>query len=144
MTSLHRFRRFIFLLLSLTLSAQAMAVASMGACHRMNSLTKSHRIAASAHDHAAAAGHHLHAHGGETAVPDSNGVQAADSGGTSTSGDNGRGSCAACAACHVASAILNSELDLIDIPRCGSVMFPALEVARLRPVASGLERPPRA
>jgi len=111
----------------------------------MNSLTELHAMATgSAHAHPNAAMHHMQASHGETAAPHSDVAHSTHSGDKPPSSDNSRDSCAACAACHVANAILNSELDLIDIPKSGTATFPVVEVSRLRQVASGLERPPRA
>jgi hypothetical protein len=145
MANFFRFRRFIFLLLSLTLGAQAMAVVSMGACHRMKSLTALPHVAmASAHDHSDSATHHMYAQIGEKMAHRSGAAHDTESGGTAPSGDDSRVSCAACAACHLSSVILNTEIELTDIPGSGAAAFPDAEVPRTSNVASGLERPPRA
>jgi hypothetical protein len=145
MANFFRFRRFIFLLLSLTLSAQAMAVASMGACHRMKSLAMLQHVAmASEHDHPDSATHHMDAQIGDKAAHHGGAMHHTEPGGTAPSGDDSRVSCAACAACHLSSVILNTELELTDIPVSGATTFPDAEVARMSNVASGLERPPRA
>ena len=133
MTYFHPFRRCILLLLSLTLSTQALAVASMGACHRMKALTAVHQmVAPTAHQHASAAAHH-----------DGSMHHAGDHGKAPT-GDDTRVSCAACAACHLCSIILNNVTVAADVPVEASTRFPNIEVPRARNVASGLERPPRA
>lgn len=133
MTYLFRFRRCILLLLSLTLSAQAMAVASLGVCHRMQALAAAHRVAAPvAHHHADSVAHE---HGS---------MHHADPSNTAPASDDTRVGCAACAVCHLASAMPGALTVAADIPVAGSTRFPLIDIARVRNVASGLERPPRA
>ncbi len=133
MTYLFRFRRCILLLLSLTLSAQAMAVASLGACHRIKAMTTVQEpVLAAAHHHGDAAAHHDGA------------VHHADAVNTSPWTEEARLSCAACAACHATSIIPNTETSLPDALVADATIFPDTDVPRARNVASGLERPPRA
>lgn len=137
MTYLVRFRRLIILLLSVTLCTQAMAVASLGACHRMQALTAMTAMqmmaAPMAHDHAdASIAHHAAA------------MHHADPDGTVPASDGDRVSCAACAACHLSSVILNNVNISTDIPVAAATVFADANLARVRNVASGLERPPRA
>lgn len=144
MRSFRQFRRFLLLLLSLTLSAQSMAVTSLGACHNLRTLgaLSSQVAVANSHHHESAAslhggplGKHGHesvadAHGGDT---QNRAVQ-----------DGGRSACAACAACHLCTVVLPSSPLVVDIPVDGAASFPESAVPRVRNVASGLERPPRA
>ena len=135
LTMLHssKFCRVIFLLLSFTLSSQAMAVASLGSCHRMKALIAVHEATQpTAHLHADLAVHH----DGSAHHTDSNGKAPAT--------DDTRVSCAACAACHMSSAIFSRVIVSADIPVAGTMFFPDTEVPRARNIASGLERPPRA
>ena len=128
-----KFCRFIVLLLSLTLSAQAMAVASLGSCHRMKALTAVHQVSEpTPHHHADSEAHH------------DGSMHHAESSGKAPASDDTRGSCAACAACHMSSVITSSVIVLAYIPIRGATIFPDMEVPRARNVASGLERPPRA
>ena len=130
-----KFCRVILLLLSLTLSAQAMAVASFGACHRMKalSLTAAHHVALPA------VHHHI-----DSAAHDGAAMHHADSSGPVPADDGSRASCAACAACHVSNFILNDDSVTAHIPVASPTVFLDNEVARARNVASGLDRPPRA
>ena len=133
MIYLSQFRRCFLLLLSLTLSAQAMAVASVGACHRMKALTAVHQAAEpTAHHHADAAAH------------DDGSMHHADATGKSPASDDTRLSCAACAACHLCAVMPNVEIALTDNPIASAAIFLDTDVARARNVASGLDRPPRA
>lgn len=133
MNFLFRFRQCIFLLLSFTLSAQAMAVISLGACHRAKVMTTVQASAPSgAHHHAEAAAHpHTSMHH-------------ADSTGKAPVADDARQSCAACAACHMASIIPNDVMILLGPLVATAAIFPNTDVPRARNVANGLERPPRA
>ena len=147
MTYFIRFRRFALLLLSLTLSTQAMAVVSFGACHQVKALLSATQVAvvsvALASHHfglsSTAATHHEH---------DSSSQQGAASHDTessdSSNGDSSRVKCAACAGCHLVSAVLPAENVVADIPKAGSTSFLEFIVPRARNVASGLDRPPRA
>ena len=151
MTYFLRFRRFALLLLSLTLSTQAMAVISFGACHQVKALLSATQSAAPARATVSAhAEHHSgssttaathHKHDGNAhpdAVP--HGTESSDS----SNGDSGRVKCAACAACHLCSAVLPMENVVADIPKTGSTSFFEFTVPRVRNVANGLDRPPRA
>lgn len=153
MQFLHRFRRYLLLLLSLTLSVQAMAVASLGACHQVKALAlASANIAsaniASVHDHHAdqpahrAAEHrhgHSHSHSEQAAH-----VALNTDADERPAEDDGRVKCPACATCHLCSVLLTTPTVLADVPAGGSVSFVESTVPRVRNVASGLERPPRA
>ena len=133
MINLLQFRRCTLLLLSLTLSAQAMAVASLGSCHRMKAMMALHQmVTPDAHHHADSAEHH------------DGSMHHADGNGKAPTNDDARGGCAACAACHLSSVILNTEHPVADVPLPGGTTFPHTDVPRARNVASGLERPPRA
>lgn len=125
--------RFIVLLLSLTLSAQAMAVASLGSCHRMKALTAVHQVSESTPHHHA-----------DSEAPHDGLMHHAESSGKAPASDYTRVSCAACASCHLSIVIPNSVVVSADIPVVGATIFPAKKVPRVRNVASGLERPPRA
>jgi hypothetical protein len=141
MSYFFRFRRYILLLLSLTLSAQAMALASLGACHRMKALVAIEQVVLAMPHHGSSNAHH-HA---DSAAHDASSTHDADSGASGTgSGDDKRVSCAACAVCHLASAIPSTLTVAADIPVAGSSSFPRMDVPCARNVASGLERPPRA
>ncbi len=138
-----QFRRALLLLLSLTISMQAMAVASFGECHRVKALaalaatvtstTHTQRGVSLAH-HDAATGHGEHqstaAHNNDT--------------GDGSTQDDTRSKCAACAGCHLCSAVLSDATVVADIPAAESASFPESAVSRVRNVANGLERPPRA
>jgi hypothetical protein len=138
-----QFRRALLLLLSLTLSMQAMAVASFGECHRVKALaalaatvtstTHTQHGDASAH-HDAATGHGKH----RPAATHNNDT------GERTTQDDSRIKCAACAGCHLCSAVLTDARVVADIPAAESALFPESIVPRVRNVANGLERPPRA
>ncbi len=139
-----QFRRLLFLLLSLTLSAQSMAVASLGACHKVKALallSAQVSVSASHRSHGDVATQHgsAHVHGKQGAVA----AHSGDSEDRSTQ-DGGRVKCVACAACHAFSVVLPTETALADIPVSGSVSFPESASPRVRNVANGLERPPRA
>jgi hypothetical protein len=140
-----RFRRFALLLLSLTLSVQAMAVTSFGACHRVKALLSTTPLTVYAHaQHPSGSSvtttedrvNHGHAHHG-------NAAHDTESNDTS-SAENIRVKCAACAGCHLCSAVLLAENVLADIPKTGLTVFMEFTVPRVRNVASGLDRPPRA
>lgn len=143
MKHLHHFRRFLFLLLSLTLTAQSMAVASLGACHKAKALallsaqvnvSASHRHHDDVTAHAVSELSH-NKHGAITTHgPDSD----------DSTQDGSRVKCAACAACHLCSVMLTNEATTADTPMGGPASFPESIVPRVRNVASGLERPPRA
>lgn len=138
-----QFRRALLLLLSLTLSMQAMAVASFGECHRVKALaalaatvtstTHTQHGDASAHRDAAT-GHDKH----QSAVAQNNDA------GDLPAQDNNRIKCAACAGCHLCSALLSDATVGADVPAAESASFPESAVPRVRNVANGLERPPRA
>jgi hypothetical protein len=130
-----KFCRIILLLLSLTLSAQAMAVASFGACHRMKALA----LIAVHHVTLPTSHHHV-----DSAAHDGAAMHHAESSSTVPADDGSRVSCAACAACHVSSFILNDDSVTAHIPVASPTVFQDNEVARARNVASGLDRPPRA
>ena len=153
MTYFLQFRRFVLLLLSLTLSTQAMAVMSFGACHQVKALLSATRVVvaapatvkvdAHAEHHSGllsiAAMHHQHdgnAHHGvafhDTESSDSSNV------------DSSRVKCAACAGCHLGIAVLPAKIVVADIAKTESTSFLAFTVPRVRNVASGLDRPPRA
>lgn len=142
MNSLRQFRRFLLLLLSLTLSVQAMAVASLGECHRVKALASVQASLAAKHSHHGDASAHLdtdHGHGKRGAAT----TQSNDAGDRPAQ-DGSRVKCAACAACHLCSVVPTTPTVLADIPAGGSVLFPESTVPRVRNVANGLERPPRA
>lgn len=145
MTYSLRFRRFALLLLSLTLSTQAMAVVSFGACHQVKALLSAAHLTVGtdaeqyAQPNTVAVTHHSHdrnTHHGD-AAHDS---ESSDSSKTEKS----RVKCAACAGCHLCSAVLPAENVVADIPKTGLTAFPEFTVPRVRNVATGLERPPRA
>lgn len=143
MKSLRQFRRALFLLLSLTISAQSMAVASLGSCHQVKALAfaQASPISLTHAHHGEASAHHEADHG--------HGKHIAAAANDNDAGDRplnvgSRVKCAACAACHVCSVVLTTQTVLADIPADGSVSFPEPAVPRVRNVASGLERPPRA
>lgn len=140
-----RFRRFALLLLSLSLCMQAIAVTSFGACHQVKALLSASQVMVGAHaehdarSNAAAVTHHddqSSAHH-DDAIHD---TQGSDSSKTEKS----RVKCAACAGCHLCSAVLQTENLMADIANSGSEIFHEFTVPRVRNVASGLERPPRA
>lgn len=145
MTYFLRFRRFALLLLSLTLSAQAMAVASFGACHRVTAALSATHLGADTHtEHAVHANmvvatdqkHDSHSHHGDAShEPDSN---------DSSKNEKSRVKCAACAGCHLLGAVLPAEHAVAEILKSESTHFLEFTVPRVRNVASGLERPPRA
>ena len=142
MKSLRQFRRFLVLLLSVTLSVQAMAVASLGSCHRAKALAtlQTSVVAMHAHGNGGSAHHdadHGHVKQGAAAV------HGGDAGDRPTQ-DGSRVKCAACAACHLCSVVLSTPTVHADIPAGGTASFPELAVPRVRNVANGLERPPRA
>jgi len=142
MNLFRQFRRCLLLLLSLTLSAQAMAVASFGACHRAKPLASVEMsVSASRQHHGDSVAHQA----GER----NNGHHSADSVANGYPKDGGpqdasRVKCAACAACHLCSVVLTNETVAVDIPAGESTSFPQVAVPRVRNVANGLERPPRA
>ena len=111
-----------------------MAVASLGACHRIKALAAVHQLAApTAH------------HDADSAAHDHESMQHhADSTGKSPASDDTRLSCAACAACHLCAVIPNVAIALTDIPIASATDFLDTDVALARNVASGLDRPPRA
>ena len=143
MNIFRQFRRALCFLLSLTLSMQAMAVASFGECHRIRALsslaatvastTHTQRGDATAH-HDAASGLGKHAstveHGNDAGNPPTQ--------------DGTRTKCSACAGCHLCTAVLINATVVADIPAAESASFPGSAVSRVRNVANGLERPPRA
>lgn len=138
------FRRFLLLVLSLTLTAQSMAVASLGACHKANALAllSAQLNVSASHRHHQNVSSQLDSTRGyseHVAVP----AHGQDSDDDSTR-DGSRAKCAACAACHLCSVILTSASITADTPMGGSVSFPESIVPRARNVANGLERPPRA
>jgi len=145
MTYFLRFRRFALLLLSLTLSTQAMAVVSFGACHQVKALLSATQLTAGSHaEHhsiatTVAVTHHKH---------DSNAyhVSAAydDEANDKSTTESNRVKCAACAGCHLCSAVLLADHVGADIPKSESTSLLAFTVPRVRNVASGLDRPPRA
>ena len=142
MHSLRQFRRFLLLLLSLTLSVQAMAVASLGECHRVKAVASLQASLAPMRAHHGEASAHRdadHGHGKHGAAV----AQDNDAGDRPTQ-EASRVKCAACAACHLCSVVPTTPTVLADIPAGGSVLFPESTVPRVRNVASGLERPPRA
>lgn len=142
MNVFRQFRRCLFLLLSLTLGVQAMAVASFGECHQAKALASVAATVATTHgQHSDAVAHHTAEAGHEK-----HGAAAAqnfDIDNQSTQ-DSSRIKCAACAGCHLCSVILISAMVLADIPVAELASFPESTVPRLRNVANGLERPPRA
>jgi hypothetical protein len=119
-----------------------MAVASFGACHQTKAFAAAQANRTAAHQHHDVASAHSdaeHIHDKHAAVS-ALGNNSSDP----TTQDGSRVKCASCAACHLCSALLSAETDVVDIPTGGSVAFPESEVPRIRNVASGLERPPRA
>ena len=138
-----QFRRALLLLLSLTLSMQAMAVASFGECHQGKALASMAAAVASTkhalHDDGAA--HHVTetGHGERGAAVGHN-----NDSGDRPAKDGSRIKCAACAGCHLCSVMLIDATVVADIPTAESASFPESEVPRVRNVANGLERPPRA
>lgn len=142
MNVFRQFRRALSLLLSLTLSMQAMAVASFGECHRARALasaaatvavTQAQYSDSTAH-HAAEARHEKH-RGAAAHNTDSS---------DRPTQDDSRIKCAACAGCHLCSVVLIETTVVADIPATDSASFPESAVPRVRNVANGLERPPRA
>ena len=142
MSFFRQFRRPLLLLLSLTFSMQAMAVASLGACHRAKALVSAETNVTSPHkSHSDMAAHH--------ASERSHGVDGANAATGGHSKDNpsqdaSRVKCAACAACHLCNVVLTTATIDVDIPAVEPTFFPESSVPRVRNVASGLERPPRA
>ena len=139
MNYFRQFRRFLLLLLGVTLSVQSMAVASFGACHKTRTLDAGRVPIAAAHN----------SHGDPTAGHDDHGKHVAANAHSGDSEDRpvqdgSRVKCAACAACHLCGAVLTAEPVVADIPTAGSTSFPDSVVPRVRNVANGLERPPRA
>ena len=116
-----------------------MAAASFGSCHRVKALIEVQEVH-KAHEVAVPPTHH---HADSTAHHDGS-MHHADSSDKALAGDNTRVSCAACAACHLFSVIGNGVNVTTALPVAGAASFPDTEVARVRNVASGLERPPRA
>ena len=140
-----RFRRFALLLLSLSLCMQSMAVTSLGACHQVKALSSAAQVVGGAHAqhdarlNAKAVTHHddqSSAHH-DDAIHD---MQGSDSSKT----DKNRAKCAVCAGCYVCSGVLPAENLMADISKSKSAIFHEVTVPRVRNVASGLERPPRA
>ena len=117
-----------------------MAVASFGGCHQVKAFAQAN-VAASHRQHGDAITHpnveQRHGKHGTASLP-------GDDAGNGSTQDGSRVKCASCAACHLCSVVLNTETVLADIPTDGSVSFPESDVPRVRNVASGLERPPRA
>lgn len=153
MTCFLRFRRFAFLLLSLTLSVQAMAVASLGACHRMKALSSVIAVAAHGTQHAITKYEATQAprnpahemHHGSSAQHDS--VQAGASlnhshGDSQNDGD--RVKCASCAGCVLSCAVLPDAAFAVNIPAASVTKFLESTLPRVDNIANGLERPPRA
>ena len=142
MTYFLRFRRFALLLLSLSLSTQAMAVTSIGACHQEKALLFATQLTTPAHaeHHSRSnATHHQHdsnLHHGDTAHDQ----EPNHSSRTDISGIK----CAVCAGCHLCNVVLPAEIEVADIPNTGPTVFLELTFPRVRSVASDLERPPRA
>jgi hypothetical protein len=142
MNFFRHFRRPLLLLLSLTFSMQAMAVASLGACHRAKALASAEVSVTSSHQsHGDMSAHHA---GKRTHGDD--GANAATGGHSqdNPSQDASRVKCAACAACHLCNVVLTTATINVDIPAVESTFFPESSVPRVRNVANGLERPPRA
>ncbi len=142
MNHFRQFRRFLLLLLGLTLSVQSMAVASLGACHKAKAFASQQvKVAATHGHHGDVPANHAakHDHGKHSAVTPHDG----DPEDRSTQ-DGNRVKCAACAACHLCSVVLPTETAAAYIPTDESVLFPESTVPRVRNVANGLERPPRA
>ena len=143
MNHVRSFRRLLLLLLSLTLSVQAMAVASLGACHQAKPFASTRMKVAVTHGHHGdvsahhAAKHDDGKHGAVTA-------HSGDSQDRSTQDDGSRVKCAACAACHLCSVVLLTDTALAYFPTSESASFAESTVPRVRNVASSLERPPRA
>ncbi|GEM_PF-4118984 len=142
MNFFRQFRRPLLLLLSLTFSMQAMAVASLGACHRAQALASAEVSVTSPHQrHGDMAAHHDgERNQGDDGANAATGEHSKDS----PSQDPSRVKCAACAACHLCSVVLTSTTIAVDIPDGDSTFFPESIVPRVRNVANGLERPPRA
>ena len=153
MTYFLRFRRFALLLLSLTLSTQVMAVISFGACHQVKALLSATQPAVAAPAKATVSAHAEHHFGVLTtaATPHKHDRNAhhgtaphdAESSDNSN-GDSSRIKCSACAACHLCNAVLPTESVVADIPKTELMSFFEFTVPRVRNVASGLDRPPRA
>lgn len=142
MNFLRQFRRPLLLLLSLTFSMQAMAVASLGACHRAKALALAEASVTAPHQgHGDVAPHHA----GERNHRDEDAnVTAGGHSKDAPSQDASRVKCAACAACHLCSVVLTTATVDVDIPAVEATFFPESSVPRVRNVANGLERPPRA
>ena len=141
----HRFRRFALLCLSLTLSTQAMAVASFGACHTVKAVLSATQLAAYTHlEHEArlnAPAASVHNHGSDA---HQDGAASESQSSDSSTSEKGRVKCPACAGCHLFNVVLPAESAVADIPKAESAAFAEFIVPRVRNVASGLERPPRA
>lgn len=145
MTYFLKFRRVALLLLSLTLSTQALAVVSFGACHQVKALLSATQLTAGAHaeHHSSATTIAVTYHKHDS---DAHRVNVAhdDEANDSSTTESNRVKCAACAGCHLCSAVLPADQVGADIPKSGSTSFVAFAVPRVRNVASGLDRPPRA
>ncbi len=138
-----QFRRALLLLLSLTLSMQAMAVASFGECHRAKALAAlAATVASTPHtQHGDATAHYDATTGHDKHQP---AATHNNDTGDRPAHDGSRVKCAACAGCHLFSVLLIDASVVADIPVAESASFPESEVPRVRNVANGLERPPRA
>jgi hypothetical protein len=141
-------RLLISLLLSITLGAQAFAVSSFKSCHQrlrvMVVLSVSHDTDGSAHKH-----HHgkVTVATPESAATDplgSDADQTAPKAPTKQVTDNDRTTCAACAGCAHATALVYHVSNEIALIAATKTTFLPIELPRVRNVASGLERPPRA
>ena len=152
MTYFLRFRRFALLLLSLTLSTQAMAVVSFGACHQVKALLSATQVVVAASAKAKVGAHAEHHFGASTTAAAHHEHDSAahhdaaphdTESSDSSNGDGTRAKCAACAGCHLGCAVLSADNAAADIPKSGSTAFLEFTVPRVRNVASGLDRPPR-
>jgi len=149
MTYFLRFRRFALLLLSLTLSTQAMAVLSFGACHQVKALLSATQVVVaasvvtSADDHSGLSTTAATLHKQDSTAHHDTAPHDTESS-DSSNGDSSRVKCAACAGCHLGSAVLPTDIVVADIPKSESTSFLEFTVPRVRNVASGLDRPPRA
>jgi ferredoxin len=141
-------RLLISLLLSITLGTQAFAVSSFKSCHErlrlMAALSVSHETDNSTDQHH---------HGNFVAAKHQSAVtnqtrgdahQAALKAPAKQVTDKDRTTCAACAGCAHAVALVYRVSDEIAPIAAASTTFLPTDLARARNVASGLERPPRA
>ena len=141
-------RLLISLLLSITLGAQAFAVSSFKSCHQrlrvMAAPTMSHHADGSAHQH-----HHgnVMVATPESAATDPFSIDADQMVPVAQSKqvtDKDRTACAVCVGCAHATALVYYFSNEISSFVALKTTFLPIDLPRVRNVASGLERPPRA